>query len=45
MEASHFNRNARGKIRPGRSESVSSFTLEKGKPLTLRYRVTLTDLQ
>ncbi len=29
---------------PGRSESVSSFTLEKGKPLTLRYKVTLIDL-
>lgn len=29
---------------PGRSEGVSSYTLEKGKPLTLRYRVTLTDL-
>lgn len=29
---------------PGRSESVSSYTLEEGKPLTLRYRVTLTDL-
>lgn len=29
---------------PGRTESVSSYTLEKGKPLTLRYKVTLTDL-
>jgi hypothetical protein len=29
---------------PGRTESVSSYTLEKGKPLTLRHRVTLTDL-
>jgi len=29
---------------PGRSESVSSYTLRKGKPLTLRYRVSLTDL-
>ncbi len=29
---------------PGRSESVSGFTLEKGKPLKLRYKVTLTDL-
>ena len=29
---------------PGRSESVSGFKLEKGKPLTLRYKVTLTDL-
>lgn len=29
---------------PGRSDSVSSYTLERGKPLTLRYDVTLTDL-
>ncbi|HNY39536.1 MAG TPA: PmoA family protein [Bryobacteraceae bacterium] len=29
---------------PGRTESVSGYTLVKGKPLTLRYRVTLTDL-
>lgn len=29
---------------PGRSDAVQSYTLKPGQPLTLRYRVTLTDL-